>query len=142
MIPAIGFVGRTVYPAVYKLCKNRENKVSLIGFFVSAAASLVLCFSGIGIVPAVICMSLIYAAVSMINTSILSIYPLHFLKTGNVASVSGIMDFATYLGAGVSGVIYGVLIKNFGYAPMFVSWVVISLISLVLVRKTEKEKAE
>ena len=25
MIPAIGFVGRTVYPAVYKLCKNREN---------------------------------------------------------------------------------------------------------------------
>lgn len=135
LIPTIGFIGRIIYPAIYKLCKNRENTVSLIGFFVSAVAALLLCFSGIGIVPAVLCMSVIYAAVSMINTSILSIYPLHFLKTGNVASVSGIMDFATYLGAGISGVIYGALIKNFGYTPMFVSWVCISLISIVLIKK-------
>ena len=132
---ASGFIGRTIYPAVYKLCKSKENTVSIIGFFVSAASSLVLCFSGIGIIPAVLCMSLIYAAVSMINTSILSIYPLQFLKTGNVASVSGVMDFATYLGAGVSGVIYGALIKNFGYTPMFLSWVCISLISIILVKK-------
>jgi len=135
LIPTIGFIGRTIYPAVYKLCKSKENTVSIIGFFVSAASSLVLCFSGIGIIPAVLCMSLIYAAVSMINTSILSIYPLQFLKTGNVASVSGVMDFATYLGAGVSGVIYGALIKNFGYTPMFLSWVCISLISIILVKK-------
>lgn len=141
MIPAIGFVGRTIYPAVYKLCKNRENTVSLMGFFVSAVSALILCFSGIGIITAVICMSIIYAAVSMINTSILSIYPLRFLKTGNVASVSGIMDFATYLGAGVSGVIYGALIKSFGYTPMFISWVVISLISIVVVHKIKKAEA-
>ena len=87
-------------------------------------------------------MSIIYAAVSMINTSILSIYPLRFLKTGNVASVSGVMDFATYLGAGVSGVIYGALIKSFGYTPMFVSWVVISIISMVLIKKIKSSEAE
>ena len=73
LIPTIGFIGRTIYPAVYKLCKNRENTVSLIGFFISAVAALILCFSHIGIIPAVLCMSIIYAAVSMINTSILSI---------------------------------------------------------------------
>lgn len=135
LIPTIGFIGRTSYPAVYKLCKNRENTVSLLGFFISAVAALILCFSDIGIIPAVLCMSIIYAAVSMVNTSILSIYPLRFLNTGNVASVSGVMDFATYLGAGVSGVIYGTLIKNFGYTPMFVSWVCISLISMILIKK-------
>lgn len=139
LIPAIGFVGRTIYPAVYKLCKNRENTVSLIGFLISAVAALILCFSGIGIIPAVLCMSIIYAAVSMINTSILSIYPLHFLNTGNVASVSGVMDFATYLGAGVSGVIYGALIKSFGYTPMFVSWACISVISIVLIKRIKSE---
>ena len=134
LIPAIGFVGRTIYPLVYKMCKNRENTVSFIGFLISAVAAFILCLSGIGIIPAVLCMSIIYAAVSMINTSILSIYPLHFLKTGNVASVSGIMDFATYLGAGVSGVIYGALIKSFGYAPMFISWVCVSLISMIIIK--------
>ncbi len=135
LIPTIGFIGRTIYPVVYKLCRNRENTVSLIGFFISAISAFILCLPGITIIPSVLCMSVIYAAVSMINTSILSIYPLHFLETGNVASVSGVMDFATYLGAGVSGVIYGALIKNFGYTPMFTSWVCISLISIILIKK-------
>lgn len=139
LIPVIGFIGRTIYPAVYKLCKNRENTVSLIGFAISAVSAVVLCFSGIGIIPAVLCMSIIYAAVSMINTSILSIYPLHFLSTGNVASVSGIMDFATYLGAGVSGVVYGALIKSFGYTPMFISWACISVISMILIKRIKSE---
>ncbi len=142
LIPTIGFVGRTIYPAVYRLCKNRENAVSCIGFYLSAVASLILCFSGVGIIPAVLCMSIIYAAVSMINTSILSIYPLHFLKTGNVASVSGVMDFATYLGAGVSGVIYGALIKSFGYTPMFISWVCISVLSIALLKKIKSGRSE
>ena len=139
LIPVIGFIGRTVYPAAYKLCKNNEHKVSFAGFVMCAAASLVLCFADyVGMICAVLCLSIIYAAASMINTSMLSIYPLHFLKTGNVASVSGVMDFATYLGAGVSGVIYGVVIKHFGYLPMFLSWVVISVISTVLISKIQK----
>lgn len=144
LIPTIGFIGRVIYPAVYKLCKNKENTVSLISFFISAAASLLLCFSGIGIISAVLCMSVIYTAVSMINTSILAIYPLRFLNTSNVASVSGIMDFATYLGAGISGVIYGAVIKSFGYTPMFVSWVLISLISIIVFKKIKsvKEKGQ
>lgn len=140
LIPVIGFIGRTIYPAAYKLCKNRENTVSIICFAICTVAAVILCISGIGIIPAVLCLSVIYAAVSMINTSILSIYPLHFLKTGNVASVSGIMDFATYLGAGVSGVIYGAVIENFGYFPMFLSWVCISVISMLLLRKINKDK--
>ena len=60
---------------------------------------------------------------------------MHYTKSGNVASVSGIMDFATYLGAGISNVIYGALIKTLGYLPMFISWIAISLISIVLISK-------
>ncbi len=138
LIPAIGFIGRLAYPAAYRLCKNRENTVSLLGFILCALAAAVLCFPGVGMIYAVLCLSLIYAAVSMINTSILSIYPLHYLETGNVASVSGVMDFATYLGAGVSGVIYGVVIKYFGYLPMFLSWVCISLLSMMLIKRIDK----
>lgn len=142
LIPIIGFIGRIIYPGVYKLCNNRENTVSLIGFIVSAICAVILCFSFIGIIPSVLCLSVIYAAVSMINTSILSIYPLHFLKTGNVASVSGVMDFATYLGAGVSGVIYGAVIESFGYTPMFVSWAVVSVVSIIMITNINTEKSD
>jgi sugar phosphate permease len=56
-----------------------------------------------------------------------------YLKSGNVSSVSGILDFASYLGAGISSALYGVIIKYFGYEPMFISWGIISIISIFVI---------
>ena len=138
LIPTIGFIGRTLYPFTYRLCKNKENTVSLAGFIVCIVSSILLCIKGVNIVVAMLCLSAIYAAVSMINTSILSIFPLHYVKTGNVASISGVMDFATYLGGGVASFIYGLVIEYFGYTPMFVSWLVISVISVLFIFRINK----
>lgn len=132
LIPIIGFFGRIIYPAVLKMCRNDEISVTSFGFAVCTVAAVVLCMGNVGILASVIMLSVIYAAVSVINTSFLSIYPLRYAKTGNTASVSGIMDFATYLGAGVSSAIYGIVIKNFGYLPMFVSWAAISAVSIII----------
>ena len=134
-IPAIGFVGRLLYPLCYKLCHEQENLVSVLGFAVCILCSLLLCFTTSSPLLAVLYLSLIYTAVSMINTSMLSIYPIRYLASGNVASVSGIMDFATYLGGGISSVLYGILIDSFGYVPMFTSWAVISVVSIVFLKK-------
>lgn len=140
LIPIIGFIGRTIYPAVYKLCGEKENTVSTVGFVLCTAAAVFLC-TGLGtMLTAVIALSVIYAAVSMINTSILSIYPLQYTSTGNVASVSGIMDFATYLGGGITGLIYGVVIKAFGFLPMFVSWAVLSALSILFILKINRNR--
>lgn len=140
LIPFIGFIGRTLYPLAYKVCHHRENTVSMAGFVVSVVSALLLCADGIGMLFSVILLGLIYTAVSMVNTSILSIFPLSYLETGNVASVSGVMDFATYLGGGIASAIYGVVIKNFGYVPMFVSWAVISGISILMLVKINRDK--
>ena len=70
----------------------------------------------------------------MINTSFLSIYPLRYLESGNVSSVSGVMDFSTYLGAGIASMCYGVVIEYFVYVPMFVSWAVLSVVGIGLAR--------
>lgn len=141
LIPLIGFVGRIAYSLFYNLCGEKENKVSGVGFLICIIAALILCIGNVGMVTEVLCLSLIYAAASVINTSMLSIFPLRYTKTGNVASVSGIMDFATYLGGGITGVIYGVVIRHLGYTPMFVSWIVISVISMFMLWKiSEPEK--
>lgn len=138
LVPAIGFIGRIIYPLVYRLCKEKENTVSVFGFVTCAVASLLLCFSSIPLILAVLCLGVIYTAASVINTSILSIYPLRYHQTGNVASVSGVMDFATYLGAGITGMLYGVCIENFGYTPMFFSWIVFAAVSVFFLFRVDR----
>jgi len=133
-IPIIGFVGRTIYPLFFKLCSENEHKVSVIGFVICVISSIPLALGMVNPLTASICLSLIYAAVSLINTSILSIFPIRFIKTGNVASISGIMDFATYLGAGIGSFVFGFVIKVAGYSPVYFSWAAISIVSLLLLR--------
>lgn len=140
LIPVIGFIGRAIYTSVFRLCHENENNVSVIGFTLCILSSVLICFSGIGMIASVLCLSVVYAAASMINTSILSIYPLRSSKTGNIASVSGVMDFATYLGGGIASMIYGVVITAFGYTPMFISFAVISLISISFIVFIEKRR--
>ena len=138
LIPVIGLVARLIYPSVLRLMRERENRVSMLGFAVCTAASVLLLFPSLGIVCAVLALALVYASTSMVNTSITTIYPISYSESGNVASVSGLLDFASYLGAGVSGMVYGVVIKAFGYAPMYISWVVFSVISMLLILLVNK----
>lgn len=138
-IPVIGLLGRTVYPTVYKLCREREHLVSSISFVVCAICALPLAIDIVTPLSAAILLAIIYAAVSMINTSTLSIFPLQFTKTGNVSSVSGVMDLVTYSGAGIGSFVYGFIIKHMGYSPMYASWIVISILSVILIRPMFKE---
>ncbi len=73
-----------------------------------------------------------------------SIYPLSYKESGNVSSVSGLLDFASYLGAGISGAIYGVVITYFGYVPMFISWIALSVVSalMLIVIKWRRERTQ
>lgn len=140
LIPAAGLLGRVSYPFFYRLCRGREHLLSRWAFSICLAASAFLCFQQISLLSAVLSLSVVYAAVSVINTSFLSIYPLRFADSGNVASVSGIMDFCTYLGAGAAALAYGAIIQSFGYTPMFLSWAALSLLSILAIRFRLEQK--
>ena len=135
LIPVLGFLGRMAYPACYRLCGEREHLLSQYGFVLCAAASAALCAPGLPPVVPMVCLSLVYACASLINTSFLSSYPIRFAASGNVASVSGLMDFVTYLGAGRGSLVYGFFISRWGYQPMFVSWAALSVLSVFLLRR-------
>lgn len=133
LIPLISLASRFLYPVCYKLIGRRENFISLLCFAVSAVLSVVLCLELPHPIVAALCLSLLYALISMINTSLLSMFPLRFTKENMVSSVSGLADFATYLGAGIGSAVYGFIIARFGYVPMFASWAVLCAVSVVLV---------
>lgn len=142
LIPTVGMVGRLVYPLCYRLSGRRENRISVLCFIACALLAGVLCLNpGVPLVAAV-CLSLIYALVSMINTSILSMFPLRFAEKNMVSSVSGLADFATYLGAGIGSAVYGFWNKGGDFLPMFLSWVVLCGLSvgLLLIRLPQKKE--
>ena len=144
LIPCIGFIGRMLYPLLFRLFRERENRVSLLGFLLCAAGSLVLLLGAHGAFPSALALGVIYMAASLVNTSVVSVYPMseQYARSGNTASVSGMLDFATYLGAGLSSTAYGVLIAAFGYKPMFFSWVVISVSSIVILTGRKDNRYE
>lgn len=127
IIPVIGMVGRLLYPYLYGVFRKKENLVSIVSAVLCIAAMLPLVLGVKNIVVAAVCLCVTNAAINVINTSMLSMFPLRFAATGNVSSVTGIMDFATYMGAGIGSAFYGATLKNGDFSLMFATWLGIAI---------------
>lgn len=132
LIPAVGLVGRLVYPMCYKLSGRRENMISVLSFGVCAALAVVMYLNPASSWVAAVCLSLIYALISIVNTSTLSMFPLRFAEKNMVSSVSGVADCFTYLGAGIGSAVYGFWNEGNNFGPMYLSWVVLCVLSIGL----------
>ena len=142
-VPLLGLLGRLVYTPIYQLCRQREHRVSILCFIVCLLASATLLFGGVGPVLAAVCLSLLYAGTSMVNTSMVSIFPLPYAENGNLALVSGIIDFSVYGGAALGSAVFGLVIGRTGsYAPMFAAWAAVSVLSLVVLFYMERPKKQ
>lgn len=140
LIPLLGLVGRLLTPGLHQVCKEQEKPLMIASFLVC-----ILCTGGLVLYPcsvavSVVYLSLIYMAVSIINACLLSFFPIRFAEAGHTASVSGIMDFATYLGTGLSAMVYGFLIHRYGYNAMYLSWGLISVVAVGLLMKLSPKK--
>lgn len=138
MVPTIGVIGRLLYPVLYRRIRN-ESRIAVSGFCICCISAIVLCVSKTAWITAV-CLCVIAAAVSTINTGMLSTYPMRFMEEGLVSSVSGWMDFATYMGSAISSAVFGAMLA--GEVPhfngMYICWLGASLISIwILIKKTE-----
>lgn len=136
LIPILGFLARILAPELYRAAGERERTVLAWGFTACILCALLLVFLAVSPWMAIVYLSLTYMAVSVMNACFLSFFPLRFAREGSVASVSGIMDFATYLGTGISSAVFGVMIDGYGYGAMFAAWAVLCGIGLLLQCKT------
>lgn len=130
LIPTLGFLARMIAPEFYRMAGEREKPVLKIGFISCALGALALCMLTSSAWTAIVFLGLVYFSVSVMNGCFLSFFPMQFAKEGYVASVSGIMDFATYLGTGISSAVFGVLIAGYGYSSMFLCWAVLCLMGV------------
>lgn len=132
LIPAVGLVGRLLYPFCYRISGHREQRVAAVSYAVCFLFSILLLLFVPSPLAAVVWLSVVYAANSLISTAVGGSFPLRFLDTGNVATVSGLLDLLVYSGAALSSLIFGFAIRAFGYAVMFAVWVAVSALSALL----------
>jgi sugar phosphate permease len=76
--------------------------------------SIFLCSTLVGL-----CSTITYG----IGVVLFSFIPLRFAPIGKTSTLAGFLDFAAYVGSGVSTVITGLLIKTWGWGALFWSWV-------------------
>lgn len=140
LIPALGFVGRLLAPSLYRITHGSEQPLLIGSYAVCLICSALLIFLPVSALTAVLYLSLIYMAVSVMNACFLAFYPMQYAKDGLVASVSGLMDFATYLGTGLSAMVFGVLIDATGYWSMFAVWSILSLLAIPMLVIQHKQE--
>jgi len=133
-IPLVGLGARLLFPVFLKLAKNNEHLVSLYTFAGSLVASVLLVTVKNSLV-AVICLSMVYACMSLTNSSMLSIFPARYAARGCMAAISGVLDFVAYLGAGLGSTVFGLTIDTFGYGFMYASWAVMSVAGFLIMQK-------
>ena len=138
LIPAVGLFGRFLYPFCYRISRHREQRVAAVSYGVCAVFSILLLTLVPSPLAAVVWLSVVYAANSLISTAVGGSFPLRFLDTGNVATVSGLLDLLIYSGAAVSSLIFGFAIRAFGYGVMFAIWAAVSVLAALLLLRSAR----
>lgn len=132
IVPAAGMAGRMLYPALLKALHDNEDLITFYCFLAGAACSVWLIAGASSGLLATVLLGIIYAAMSMINTTFLSIYPVKFIRKGCSAQISGVMDFLSYGGAAAGSAFYGILAERFGYVSLYICWAVFCAAGIAL----------
>lgn len=101
-------------------------------------ASVMLCIPKVPMLATSVALSIVYAATAMANTSFISIYFINFASSGDVVTTGDIIDFCTYLGTSVASLVYSIIVDNWDYTPMFISWSVLSILSVIILHKLNR----
>lgn len=141
MIPLVGLCARLLFPYALRLAGGNEHLISRVSFLASVFSAIILITVHDPVIGA-IALSIVYASMSMTNSSMLSIFPARFADQGMMASISGILDFVAYLGAGIGSTVYGLIIDRHGYEAMFISWAVLSIIAWLFMRVLTAKRKE
>jgi OPA family glycerol-3-phosphate transporter-like MFS transporter len=133
--PVINFIGLLLC-GFWWLRRQKDMAGTMARLFVFCALSAAMlswCMGGDYLVGFAL-IAVISALMTVINNILLSLIPLHYASQGRVSTVSGCLDFAAYLGAGLAGPLAGMLADNDQWHLLAASWAAVSLPALICLR--------
>ena len=125
----------TLFDWLYRRVFHNELTCSIATFGVTAVAAAVLYFLtrfGGAMVASMLMMAVIIGCMSGINLMLVALVPKRYLKSGKVATFTGLLDAAAYAGAAISTYGFAVLFERYGWSLTILIWLFIALAGLLL----------
>lgn len=136
IMPIFSLLCINVAKAIYFKVKSLSNEfvfagiIFAISFFSSGFLNV---FSNASPVISVVCSTIIVACMHGINLFLVCMVPVHFMKTGKVSLISGILNFATYIGAALSTYGFAAISEKTGnWSGTILLWTIISALGAVI----------
>lgn len=120
ILPMANLVGILVSRSLLKRSTNPYMiLLMLFGCIALVSAGLLLNSGGLFVIGM---MALISGLCYANNTILMSFIPMEYTERNMVASIIGVFDFASYVGAAISTYVLGKVLSNIGFAPLPGIW--------------------
>lgn len=129
VLPLLGLVGSALAGwSSDRFFRSRESP-GIVGFSLLIAGAMLGLMAATGSgspAPVVLLLGVCGVAIYGINSLLLTSLPLSF---ANVAAVAGFLDFASYVGGGISGLAAGQLLDGYGWSAVFGYWLAATVLA-------------
>lgn len=150
VLPLFGVLSISIATAVYNKIGD-ELKVSTIFFALAFVCGCIMIpFFGnksiFGIIIQIVMITLMNGSMHGVNHMLISLLPAHFVKTGKVSTIAGILNACTYVGSAVSTFGFAAIAEKFGWDKLLIIWTLIAviggLICFLCIKKWKKYREE
>lgn len=93
----------------------------------AVAALILVLLRNVGVFPSAASMAVLTGCMHGVNLMLISMVPPYFKSTGNVSSVSGLLNSCTYVGSAISTYGIALLSERFGWGVTSMVWLAIAL---------------
>lgn len=128
IVPVVNLSGVYLAGAVQARWLRNEAATALAFFALCAAAAGLWQLAGRASLPVTLIMLLVTTTcMTGVSTMLLSLLPLRYRSLGLTATLTGLLNAATYLGSAVSGAGFGALSEAGGWGAVLAVWCVLAL---------------
>lgn len=132
LLPIFSIAALSIARVLYKHITS-EPRLSGYLFIVAAlAAGILALFSGASPVLSVVCSMLVTGCMHDINWLLICVVPSRFKDTGHTSTVSGVLNFATYVGSSLTTYGFAALSERIGWQGTILSWFIISAVGVIV----------
>lgn len=120
LMPMATLLGRLLFPFWQRQCRSSERLTLVSAFLTGGGLLLPFLFETMAPWLSAVLLALSSVILSVVNTELISVYPVNYQAANEVSTVAGLLDFAVYIGAALGSAVFGYLILFMGYHKMFV----------------------
>lgn len=84
------------------------------------------------------CMGAISGFASLINTHLVTMFPLETYGSTDLCFSASVIDVLIYGGAGLGSAFFGFMIDSAGFSSMFITWAIVSILSVFFMLKSKR----